>query len=122
MEAPLSTRPIRTVLKWQAISTCAMAVAAGVWAGKHAALSAALGGVINIAAVVVYAVVLGLSNPGTAGGTVMAMFRAEASKILVIVVQLWLVLTMYKDVVLLPLMAAFVITALLFRMAFFERT
>jgi ATP synthase protein I len=121
MEAPLSTRPIRTVLKWQVIVTGAMAVAAGIWAGEHAALSAALGGVINIAAVVVYAVVLGLSNPTTAGGTVMAMFRAEASKILVIVVQLWLVLTMYKDVVLLPLLAAFVITVLLFRMAFFDR-
>ena len=67
----------------------------------HAALSAVLGGVVNIAAVVVYAVVLGCRIPATsAGGTVVAMFRAEASKILVIVVQLWLVLTTYKDVVL----------------------
>jgi ATP synthase protein I len=121
MEAPLSTKPIRTVLKWQMIVTAAMAVAAGIWAGEHAALSAVLGGLINIAGVVVYAVVLGLCDPVTAGGTVAAMFRAEASKILVIVVQLWLVLTMYKQVVLLPLLAAFVITVLLFRMAFFDR-
>ena len=122
MKAPLSTKPIRRVLRWQAIATVLIAVIAGLWQGPHGALSAALGGVVNITSVVVYAVVLGLSNPGTAGGTVMAMFRAEASKILVIIIQLWLVLTMYKDVVLLPLMAAFVITVLLFRMAFFERT
>ena len=125
MEAPLSTRPIRAVLKWQAIATGAMALVAWLWAGPEtkgaAALSAALGGVINITAVVVYAVVLGLSNPTSAGGTVMAMFRAEACKILVIVVQLWLVLTMYREVVLAALFAAFVITVLLFRMAFFDR-
>jgi len=125
MQAPLSTRPIRAVLKWQAIATAAMAVVAWVWAGPEtaaaAALSAALGGVINITAVVVYAVVLGLSNPTSAGSTVAAMFRAEACKILVIVVQLWLVLTMYREVVLAALFAAFVITVLLFRMAFFDR-
>jgi ATP synthase protein I len=125
MQAPLSTKPIRAVLKWQAIATGAMAVVAWVWAGREtagaAALSAVLGGVINITAVVVYAVVLGVSNPTTAGGTVAAMFRAEACKILVIVVQLWLVLTLYKEVVLAALFAAFAITVLLFRMAFFDR-
>jgi len=125
MEAPLSTRPIRAVLKWQAIATAVVAIVAWIWAGPEsagpAALSAVLGGVINIVAVVVYAVVLGVSNPTSAGGTVMAMFRAEACKILVIVVQLWLVLTTYKDVVLPALFGAFVITVLLFRMAFFDR-
>ena len=124
MQAPLSTKPIRAVLKWQAIATGAMAVVAWVWAGGDsagaAALSAVLGGVINITAVVVYAVVLGVSNPTTAGGTVAAMIRAEACKILVIVVQLWLVLTLYKEVVLAALFAAFVVTVLLFRMAFFD--
>ena len=100
MEAPLSTKPIRRVLKWQAGATVAIAAVAGVWLGGHAALSAVLGGVVNITAVVVYAVVLGISNPASAGGTVAALFRAEAAKILVIVVQLWLVLVTYKDVVL----------------------
>src|SRR5664279_3771653 len=99
MDAPLSTKPIRRVLRWQAIVTVAMAAVAGLWAGGHAALSAVLGGVVNITAIVVYAVVFAISNPTSAGGTVAAMFRAEAGKILVIIGELWLVLTAYKDVV-----------------------
>ena len=122
MEAPLSTKPIRRVLKWQAIATVAMAAIAGIWAGAWAAfVSAALGGLVNITAVVVYAVVLGIANPSTAGATIAALFRAEASKILVIIGALWLVLTTYKDVVPVALIVTFVITALLFRMALFER-
>ena len=123
MEAPLSTKPIRRVLKWQAIATFAMAAIAGIWAGGAwaAVVSAALGGLVNITAVVVYAVVLGIANPSTAGATIAALFRAEASKILVIIGALWLVLTTYKDVVPVALIATFVITALLFRMALLDR-
>jgi ATP synthase protein I len=121
MEPPLSTKPIRNVLKWQAFATIAIAAIGGLWAGVHGALSAALGGVVNISACVVYAFVLGLGRPATAGGTIVALFRAEASKILVIVLQLWLVLTTYRDVVLPAFFAAFVITVLLFRMALIAR-
>ncbi len=121
MEAPLSTKPIRRILAWQAATTVVLALLSGLVAGAHGALSALLGGVVNIMAVVVYAVVLGISNPSSAGATVAAMFRAEASKILVIIVQLWLVLTTYKDLVPAAFFATFVITVLLFSMAFFER-
>lgn len=131
MEAPLSTKPIRRVLRWQATATVVMAAASwllatafgssGAGAGGHAALSAALGGVVNITAVVVYAVVLGVSSPSSAGGTIAAMFRAEASKILVIVAQLWLVLAKYQDVVPVAFLATFVITVLLFGLAFLDR-
>jgi ATP synthase protein I len=71
--------------------------------------------------VVVYAVVLGVSNPSSAGATVTAVLRAEAGKILVIILQLWLVLTTYKDLVPAAFFATFVITVLLFSMAFFDR-
>jgi ATP synthase protein I len=121
MEAPLSTKPIRRILAWQAATTVVLALLIGLMAGAHGALSALLGGVINITAVVVYAVVLGISNPSSAGATVAAMFRAEGSKILVIIVQLWLVLTTYKDLVPAAFFATFVITVLLFSMAFFDR-
>lgn len=98
-----------------------IAVGCGLVAGLHGALSAVLGGVVNITSVVVYAVVLGISSPTSAGATVAAMFRAEASKILVIILQLWLVLTTYRDVVPAAFFATFVITVLLFSMAFFDR-
>ena len=120
-QAPLSTPAIRRVLRWQAIVTVAMAVVAFAWGGGHAALSAVLGGIVNIAAVVVFAVVYSLSRPTSAGGTVAALFRAEASKILVIVGQLWLVLANYKEVVPIAFFATFVITVLLFRIALLDR-
>ena len=120
-QAPLSTPAIRRVLRWQAIATVAIAVVAFAWGGGHAALSAVLGGIVNIAAVVVFAVVYTLSRPTSAGGTVAALFRAEASKILVIVGQLWLVLANYKEVVPVAFFATFVITVLLFRVALLDR-
>ena len=121
MGKTLSTRPFRAVLVWQAAATLGIAAIAGLWAGIHGALSAVLGGVINLAAGVVYAFVLVLAPGKTAGATVVAMFRAEAAKILVIVGQLWLVLATYREIVLPALLAAFVITVLLFRVALFVR-
>jgi ATP synthase protein I len=121
MEAPLSTKPIRRVLKWQAGATVAMAVIAGLWLGRHGALSAMLGGVVNITALVVSAVVMGISNPASAGGTVAALFRAEASKVLVIILQLCLVMLTYRDVVPAVFFGTFVITVLLFPVALLER-
>jgi ATP synthase protein I len=126
MKAPLSTQPIRRVLRWQAAATVVTAVIAGLWQGPHGALSAALGGVVNITSVVVYAVVMslsmrGTSNPASTGGTVAALFRAEACKILVIILQLGLVLVNYKEIVFVAFFASFVITVLLFRMALLDK-
>ena len=83
-------------------------------------LSALLGGVVNITAVVVFAVILWVSKPASAGATVAAMFRAEAGKILVILAQLGLVLAMYRDIVPVVFFASFVITVMLFRMSLLE--
>jgi len=121
MQTPLLTKPIRRVLRWQAVVTVGMAAVAWPWGGSHAALSAVLGGMVNFTAVVVYAAVLGMANPTSAGRTVAAMFRAEACKILVIIGQLWLVLTAYKEVVAPAFFATFVITVLLFRLALLDR-
>jgi ATP synthase protein I len=109
------------VLAWQASATLVIAAIAGLWAGAQGALSAVLGGAINLSAGVVYAFVLAVAPGKTAGATVVAMFRAEAAKILVIIGQLWLVLATYKDAVLPALLAAFIVTVLLFRVALLVR-
>lgn len=109
------------MLVWQASATLVIAAIAGLWVGANGALSAVLGGVINLSAGVVYAFVLAIAPGKTAGATMVAMFRAEAAKILVIIGQLWLVLATYKDAVLPALLAAFVVTVLLFRVALFVR-
>ena len=125
MISPLKTKPIRTVLKWQLVATGAIAVLAGIWAGQHGMVSAVLGGLVNVAAGVVYAFLLGLGQRARAvpdaGSTLVAMLRAEAAKILAIVGGLWLVLSAYKDVVPAAFFTAFAITVIVFSMAFFVR-
>jgi len=122
---PLRTKPFRTVLKWQLIATAAVAAIAGTVAGLHGALSAALGGFINLAAGVVYALLLGLglgnSEVPSVGTSLVAMFRAEAGKILLIVVGLWAVLSVYRELVPVAFFSTFVLTVVIFSLAFFVR-
>ena len=99
----------------------AIAAISGLVAGVHGALSAVLGGVVNLSAGVVFAFVLAVAPPRSAGGTITAMVRAEGAKILVIVALLWLVLSTYHDAVLPAFLAAFVVTVLLSSVALFVR-
>jgi ATP synthase protein I len=123
--SPLKTRPIRTVLSWQIIATAGIAVVAGLWAGKNAAVSAALGGAVNVVAGIAYAFLLGWGlgkrAVPSAGESLLAMFRAEAGKVLVIVVGLWAALTVYREMVAAAFFAAFVVTVIVFSMALFVR-
>jgi len=121
VQSPLSRKPYVAVLKWQALVTGGLALVAGLWAGGHGALSAVLGGLVNITARVFYAVHVLRPKPATAGRTMATLFRAETSKILVILAQLWVVLATYRDVVLPAFLAAFVITVLLSSVALFVR-
>ncbi len=125
MISPLKTKPIRTVLQWQLIATAAVVAGAGALAGTHGAVSAALGGLVNVVAGVAYGWLLGwrlgAAAVPDAATSLVAMFRAEAGKILVIVGGLWLVLSTYKDIVPAAFFATFVITVIVFSMAFFVR-
>ena len=114
-------RPIRTVLRWLIYATVVAAVIAGLWEGYHGAVSALLGGAINLTAGAAYGWVASRSSNRTAGEALRALFRAEASKITLIVVLLWLVLGSYKQVVLAAFFGTFILTVILFSMAFFVR-
>ena len=118
---PLSTKPFRTVLLWQAVATLAIAAISGFVAGVHGALSALLGGLVNLSAGVVFAFVLAVAPPRSAGATITAMFRAEGAKVLVIIALLGVVLSKYRDAVLPAFLAAFVVTVLLFSVALIVR-
>lgn len=114
-------RPIRTVLWWQVIATAALTLAGGFLAGGHGALSAALGGVVSITAGWVSAVVAARGKAQSAGGVLVSALKAEAVKIGLIVLLLWLVLATYDDVVAPALLGSFIVTVLIFTMAFFVR-
>ena len=125
MIPPLTTKPFRTVLRWQVIATAAVAAVAGIVAGRHGAISATLGGVVNVVAGVTYGWLLGwrlgaIAVPD-AGSSLVAMFRAEAGKILVIIGGIWLSLATYADIVLPAFFTAFVLTVMVFSMAILVR-
>jgi ATP synthase protein I len=110
-------RPIRIVLRWQVIVTAALTLVAGFLWGADAALSAVLGGAINIAAGGVYGWRVSRREPRSAGEALATMLRAEGIKILLIFAGLLLVLKLYNDVVHAAFFATFVITVGVFAAA-----
>lgn len=114
-------KPVRTILRWQLYATAASMLIAAFWSGPHGALSALLGGLVNLTAGVVFGLVATHSRKRTAVEALRALMRAEAGKILLIVVGLWLVLTHYKALVLAPFFGTFFLTVIFFSMAIFIR-
>ncbi|MGH8640314.1 MAG: ATP synthase subunit I [Burkholderiales bacterium] len=114
-------KPVRTVLLWQLLATAASTLAVGAWIGAHGALSAALGGAVSIVSGLASAVAVSLSKAQSAGGVLLAALGAEAVKIGLIVILLWLVLVTYRDVVVAAFVGTFAVTAVTFALAFFVR-
>ena len=113
-------RPIRIVLLWQLAATAVMVAAGGFLAGSHGALSGAAGGMISVCAGLV-AALLAARNVKSAGGVLVSALTAEAVKIGLAVLLLWLVLANYAEAVIGAVLASFIVTMLIFGMAFFVR-
>jgi ATP synthase protein I len=114
-------KPIRTVLQWQLIATAALTLAGGMLAGVDGALSAALGGAVSVCAGGVAAVVASKGKAQSAGDVLIGALMAEGVKIGLIVLLLWLVLATYEGVVAPAFFGSFLVTVLIFGMAFFVR-
>ena len=121
MTTYLMSAPVRATLRWQAGATLGVAVVAGIWVGVAGAVSAVLGGLVTIIAGIAFAVVVSIKNSPSAEATLVTMFLAEGAKIAAIILLLWVVITVYKDLVAAAFFSAFVITVLLNRMAFWVR-
>jgi len=115
------SKPVRTVLLWQIVATVIMAGAGALLADAHGAISAAAGGLVSIVAGLASALVASLGKARSAGGVLVGALRAEAVKIGVALLLLWLVLTNYGEAVVGAFLGAFVVTMLIFSMAFFVR-
>lgn len=115
------SKPIRTVLRWQLVATAVLALAGGYLAGIHGALSAALGGAVSLCAGWAAAAVASRGSAQSAAGILTGALAAEGVKIGLIGVLLWLVLATYREVVVFAFLGTFVLTALVFSMAFFVR-
>ena len=114
-------KPILTVLKWQVAATALFTLAAGLISGEHGAASAALGGAVSIVAGVASALTAVLGKANSAGGVLVGALRAETVKIGLALLLLWLVLSNYPQAAVGILLGSFVVTMLIFSMAFFVR-
>lgn len=110
-------RPFRVVLGWQLIATALLTLVAAFLWGPDGALSAALGGGVNVAAGWVYGWRVSRGAASTAGGAIQTLFRAWGMKVALIVVLLGLALTQYRNIVHAAFFAAFVVTVVLFAAA-----
>lgn len=115
------SKPICTVLRWQLLATVTLTVLAGVVEGAHGALSAALGGAVSVCAGGLSGLVAATSRGGSAGGVLVTALMAEGVKLGLIVCLLGIVLVAYGEVVVPVFLGSFVVTALIFSMAFFVR-
>lgn len=113
-------KPIRVVFRWQLAAAVVLTLAGGLLAGKHGAISAAAGAGASIIAGLVSAHVASWSGK-SAGGVLLGALRAEAVKIGLAVLLVWVLLTFYAEVVVLAVLASFVTTMVIFSMAFFVR-
>ena len=118
---PRLSRPIRKVLVWQVAVTAAIAVVAAFLAGAQGAASAVAGGSISLIAGIVSALVASGRAAKSAGGILLVALKAEAVKLGLALILLWLVLANYDDAVSGALLVSFVATMLVFSMAFFVR-
>jgi ATP synthase protein I len=118
---PDKRKPFRIVLAWQGGWTALAASLAGWLGGRHAAVSAALGGAIAIAGCLAFAWLVGRNRALTADGILLTALRAEAVKVLVLFALLALVLATYKYVVVTALIGSFIVAIVIFGFAFFVR-
>lgn len=107
------------VITWQVIATLVITAISGALAGMHGAISGALGGAIGIVGGLAFTWLASRSKAVTADSVLFAALKAEALKILVLIALLALVLTVYKDVVAVGLVGAFIVSTLIFGFAFF---
>ena len=115
------SKPIRTVIAWQAAATLAMTLAGAAFIGIHGAVSAAAGGLVSIIAGLAAAWIAARGSGNSAGVILAVALRAEAVKIGLVVLLLWLVLANYAEAMVVIVIGSFVVTMLIYSMAFFVR-
>jgi ATP synthase protein I len=108
------------VLFWQLAATAVVTAAGGILAGGDGALSGAAGGAISICAGLVAAWVAA-RRVKSAAEVLIGALVAEAVKIGLAALLLWVVLATYAQAVTGAVLASWILTMLIFGMAFFVR-
>ena len=106
---------------WQLVATAFITAAAALLSDMTSALSAAAGGGVSILAGAASALVASVSASKSAGRALAGALRAEAVKLGLSLLLVWFVLANYPAVAVAVFLGTFVVTMLIFSMAFFVR-
>lgn len=114
-------RPLIVIFGWQTAATLLVAGLAAWLGGVGAAISAVLGGAVALGGGIAFALFVPRRTVATPWEALSRMLRAEAAKVGAIVLLLWLVLTVYKDLVMPAFFGSFILAVIIFSMAIFVR-
>lgn len=115
----ITVKPLQTVLRWQLLATVIIVTGLAACCGSGVAVSALLGGMVSVLSSAVFAVIVSRHQGYTAGGTIRTALRAEAVKITLIVLLLWMVFKVYEDVHAFAFIGVFILTVIMHSMALF---
>lgn len=96
----------------QLIITVAIAIGMGFWLGVHGAVSAILGGMVSFVSSTAFALIISRHKGYSASDTVRTVLRAEAVKIIIIIILLWVVLKNYENINVYAFIGTFIVTIL----------
>ena len=108
------SRAFYKAARWQVIATALVALAFLAFAGVHAAISALLGGMSVIVGCYVGVVAIGNSCNTNPGAVLITLLKAEAIKIVVIVLLLLVTFKFYEGLVPLALIGGLASAALIY--------
>ncbi|MES2503000.1 MAG: ATP synthase subunit I [Pseudomonadota bacterium] len=117
LESGLSTSSIDSnkvfnkMLQWQLMATLAVAVIAAIISGAHAGVSAVAGG-LSVAIAAFFASKIAQRSSKEAATVLVNLLKAEAVKIVIIVVLLFITFKVYKQLVPFALIAGLAASAL----------
>lgn len=118
----ITSKPMRVALGWQVIATIVLGLGAGLIWDVTAAKSALLGATINMVADLGYALMTSVGPRVTSAGNVLRkMLRAEAVRLMVLLVLMGWTLSNVKSLNHLIFLIAFGVSVLVFRMAIFVK-
>jgi len=118
----ITSMPMRVALGWQVIATIVLGLGAGLIWDVTAAKSALLGATINMVADLGYALMTSVGPRVTSAGNVLRkMLRAEAVRLIVLLVLMGWTLSNVKSLNHLIFLIAFGVSVLVFRMAIFVK-
>ena len=118
MQPLLVGRAYRVAIAWQSVAVATLAVAAGLVLGSNGLLSAIVGGGIGILGILVFALMSSRRAAPSPVDAIRVALRAEATKVIAIILLLWLSFATYHDMVVLAFIGAFMVSVLLSGIAF----